>query len=363
VNSQNIELFEQTDLFISGDDGYHTYRIPALVISTKGTVLAFCEGRKYGDSDAGRIDLMLKRSFDGGKTWGNMQLIAADGDMTCGNPCPVVDKSNGTIWLPFCKNLGDGDEELVVQGKAPRTVWITKSTDDGDTWSEPEEITKDVKDHSLTWYATGPGHGIQLENMWIVIPCDHIVGKNYSCSDPLRSHVIYSDDHGVNWKIGGVVVGDGMNECAVVETVNALYINCRNHNGDNKRAYAWSYDNGKSFSECLLDETLIEPVCQGSLVRFTCGGHYDKNRILFSNPASTNREKMTVRVSYDECRTWLVSRVLNNGPSAYSDLAIAPDMTICCLYERGGKHPYEKLTLARFNIEWLSSGKDYLSSV
>ncbi len=358
----NTTLFEQTDLFLNGDEGYHTYRIPGLIVSKKGTILAFCEGRKYERSDWGKIDLVLRRSFDNGKTWQEMQVIVADGDMTCGNPCPVVDQSNGTIWLLSCKNLGNGPEDLIKKGEAPRTVWITKSMDDGATWAEPEEITKDVKDPSWTWYATGPGHGIQLKNMRMVIPCDHVLGKNFNCQDPCYSHIIYSDDHGTTWKIGGIV-DEGMDECTIVQTIDgALYINCRSYYQDPKRRiYAWSQDNGNTFSRFAWDNTLIDPICQASLARFTDKSHYDKNRILFSNPTSTKREKLTVRVSYDECQTWIVSKILHHGPSAYSDLAVLPKkMTICCLYERGEKHPYEKVTFAQFTIEWLTDGVDSL---
>ena len=362
------KLFEQTDLFLNGDEGYHTYRIPALVVSKKGTILAFCEGRKNGVGDADKIDLVLRRSFDNGKTWQEMQVIVADRDMTCGNPCPVVDQSNGTIWLPFCKNLGEGDSYLIMEGKSPRTVWVTSSADNGATWTESEEITKDVKDSSWTWYGTGPGHGIQLKNGILVLPCHHAVGKNFNCKDPYHSHVIYSDDHGVSWKIGGIV-NEETDECAIVQTVNGfLYINCRNmtnnrdpnYKGANKRAYAWSENNGISFSKFGRDKTMIEPDCQGSLVRFTSKSCHDKNRILFSNPASKIRERLTVRISYDECRTWPLSKLLYDGPSAYSDLTIAPDMSICCFYERGKKDAYEKLTFAQFTIEWLTDGIDHL---
>lgn len=351
---------EQKDLFVSGEGGYHTYRIPSLTVLPKGTLLAFCEGRKHSRSDAGKIDLLLRRSHDGGATWGDVQLLVADGDMTCGNPCPLVDRSTGTIWLPFCKNLGDGGENQIVQGKAPRTVWLTKSTDDGATWDEPIEITSAVKDPSWTWYATGPCHGVQLKSMRLVIPCNHMVGANFNRQDPFHSHVIYSDDHGVSWHIGGIV-DEGTNECALVQAVDgSLYVNCRNYRGERKRAYAWSHDDGNTFLNREWDDALVEPICQASLVRFTEVSEYGVNRVLFSNPASTEREKMTVRLSYDECRTWAVSKLLYVGPSAYSDLAIALDMTICCLYERGTSHPYERLTLARFNVEWLTDGADHL---
>jgi len=353
---------EQTDLFVSGQKGYHTYRIPAMVTTTRGTILAFCEGRKHSRSDYGEIDIVLRRSPDGGATWEEMQLVVSEPDMTCGNPCPVVDRRDGTIWLPFTKNLADRGESLVLQGKAPRPVWLTHSRDDGLTWSEPIEITSQVKDSSWTWYATGPGHGIQLASGRLVIPCDHVVGVELTRDDPHHSHLIYSDDGGASWRIGGVVA-EGTNECAVVESVGGgLYVNCRNARGTGRthRAYAWSYDQGRTFPDLRWDEALVEPVCQASLARFTSAQEQDRNRVLFANPASTQRERMTVRLSYDECRTWPVARALHEGPSAYSDLAIAPDMTICCLYERGAEHPYETVTLARFNLEWLTGGEDRL---
>ena len=369
-----------TDLFVGGTEGYHTHRIPAMTVTTKGTILAFCEGRKYTGSDTGKIDIILKRSFDNGDTWAETQVVVAEGeDMTCGNPCPVVDRKDGAIWLPFCKNRADGPEELIVEGKAPRTVWITRSSDDGATWSDPIEITGDVKKPEWTWYATGPCHGIQLKNHRLLIPCDHQVGVNFNSSDPYHAHVIYSDDHGASWRIGGIS-DEGMNECAAVETDDgAIYLNCRNYRRHRRRAYAWSRDHGDSFLETGWDDALFEPICQGSLVRYTDRESDDKNRVLFSNPASIQetaaaesalsdevrltkspRTNLRVRVSYDECRKWTASRLLNGGPSAYSDLAIASDMTICCLYERGAIKPYDKITFAQFDLEWLTRGADRL---
>ncbi len=346
----------QTTLFQSGSASYHTFRIPALVVTNNGTLLAFAEGRKAGRGDAGEIDLVLKRSFDNGITWQPLQIVVTEPAMTCGNPCPVVDRDTGTIWLPFCKNLADGNEDLITQGKAPRTVWITHSTDDGATWAEPEEITAAVKDPSWTWYATGPTHGIQLQSGRLLIPCDHIVGKYFDRKrDPHHSHVIYSDDHGATWQIGGIVDA-GTNECAVVELVDGgVYINCRNYVGEKRRRVAWSHDQGDSFTGFRWDDVLVEPICQASLVRLSDERTGDRNRVLFANPASTNRERMTVRLSEDECQRWPVAKVLHEGPAAYSDLAVAPDGTICCLYERGDEHPYETLTLARFDLAWLAT--------
>src|SRR5262249_37080255 len=194
---------EQADVFVSGKDGYHTFRIPTVIVTPKGVVLAFCEGRKNSRSDTGDIDLVLKRSLDGGATWQKLQVVVDDGPDTVGNPCPVVERATGTVWLTLTKNLGHENEKLIRDGKSKvgRTVWVLKSTDDGATWSRPVEITASVRDPQWTWYATGPGCGIQLRSGRLVIPCDHTTRD----SRLMRSHVIYSDDRGVTWKLGGVL--------------------------------------------------------------------------------------------------------------------------------------------------------------
>lgn len=349
----------QTDLFISGEDGYHTYRIPALIVSASGTVLAFCEGRKDGAGDAGDIDILLKRSRDGGRTWEPAQVVVDAGPHTAGNPAPVVDRNTGTIWLLYCQNLGDGGEGLITQGKAPRTVWVTHSADDGATWAVPREITRQVKDPAWTWYATGPCHGIQLASGRLLIPCDHMVGVHFDRKrDPYHSHVIYSDDQGATWRIGGIVP-EGTNESVAVETADgSVYINCRNYRGKGRRAYAWSRDGGETFNQFGWDDALLEPVCQASMIRLTDERTHGRNRVLFANPASTQRERLTVRLTYDECRTWTLGKVLHPGPAAYSDLCVMAGGFIGCLYERGEAHPYERLTFARFDLEWLTAGAD-----
>ncbi len=344
----NSEI-EQSDLFICGEGGYHTYRIPAMVRSQAGTILAFCEGRKNSRSDSGTIHMLLRRSFDSGKTWRNTQVLIEEEGVTCGNPCPVVDGRTATIFLLFCKNLADGPEELITQGKAPRTVWVTRSDDDGSTWETPVDITSDVKSPSWTWYATGPTHGIQLASGRLIIPCDHMVGVHFDRKrDPYHSHIIYSDDQGQSWQIGGIV-NEGTNECALVEARDGtLYINCRNYQGKKRRACARSHDGGETFTEFGWVDPLVEPICQAGMLGI-------ENEIaLFSNPASTKaRERMTVKMSKDDCQTWSSGNVLYGGPSAYSDLVQAADQSIGCLYERGEESPYERLTYARFNLAWV----------
>ena len=357
-----MSICEQRPLFVAGEGGYHTYRIPALVTTTRGRLLAFCEGRRAGAGDAGHIDILLRRSLDGGRTWERAQTVISDPPSTCGNPAPVVDTHGGRIWLTFTKNPGDASEAMVAQGRAARTVWVCDSADDGGTWSTPWEITADVKAPSWTWYATGPGHGIQCRNGRLAVPCDHVRGVHFDrARDPGHAHVIYSDDAGKTWHLGGSA-GEGTNESVVTETADGqLYLNCRSDNGRRCRATAWSADIGHTFGPTVWDESLPDPICQASAVRYTLAAEHGRNRVLFCNAASSERrERLTVRLTYDECRTWSVGRTLHDGPAAYSDLAIAPDMAICCLYERGTAKPYETLTFARFDLEWLSHGADHL---
>ena len=359
----NMEEFYQQDLWISGEGGYFRYRIPALVTSTKGTVLAFAEARKFTGKDSDQIDISLRRSTDGARTFDDPRIIATKTGWVTGNPSPVVDRATGTIWLLLCRNLQDGDETMICEGNAPREVWIMSSDDDGVSWTEPTEITAEVKPSEWSWYATGPGHGIQLSSERLMIPCDHIVLKDRSRQDPYFSHVVYSDDGGKSWQIGGTA-DEGTNESTILEAADGrLYFNCRNKyklpGGGNSRCITWSDDSGDSFSPIVHDAALPEPNCQASVCRLTTGQTHDIDRVLFSNPADrSGRTNLTVRLSYDECRTWPESRVLHESAAAYSDLCVCDDEYICCLYERGDDGPYERITLARFNVEWLTYGRD-----
>ncbi|MBN2138714.1 MAG: exo-alpha-sialidase [Sedimentisphaerales bacterium] len=353
-------------LFTSGTDGYDTYRIPALLTTNRGTLLAFCEGRKSGQGDSGNIDLILKRSYDCGRTWTAQQIVWDDADNTCGNPCPVQDRQTGDIILLMTWNHGDDRESEIKKntGEDTRHVYVTRSTDDGKTWSQPQRITDSVKKPEWRWYATGPGIGIQLKTPpytgRLVIPCDHsIVAENDP--DGYNSHVIISDDNGRTWRIGGAITPK-VNECQIVElTDGTLLINMRNYDrSKNTRAIATSSDGGETFSAVSHDPALVEPICQAAFIRYSLESINGKNRLLFSNPAqpdSGNRKQMTVRLSLDEGKTWPVSRVLYAGPSAYSSLAILPNNDIACLYEAGEKSPYETITFASFTLGWLAAGK------
>lgn len=352
--AEHGETPRHVTLFRAGEGGYHTYRIPALITTPQGTLLAFCEGRRRSMGDSGEIHLLLRRSHDAGHTWGPVQLVAEDGPNTVGNPCAVADGYTGITWLLLTHNLGDDTEADIMNGTSAgtRTVWVAHSRDGGARWSPPEEITGSVKAPEWTWYATGPGVGIQLRTGRLLVPCDHAVAG----SQAMRSHVIYSDDHGATWHLGGVL-GERTNECQAVELDDGrVLLNMRSYHGEHRRAIATSCDGGLTWSDVTLDPALVEPVCQASLVRCVREG---SSVVLFANPASTRRERLTVRASDDGGRTWPMARVLHAGPAAYSCLSVLADGSIGCLHERGERHPYEEIAFARFSLAWLMAGQEH----
>jgi len=334
---------EQVDVYTSGQGDYHTYRIPAVVRTRQNTLLAFCEGRKTSARDHGDVDIVLRRSLDAGRTWTEKQLVHEEGgtaQITIGNPAPVVDRRTGTIYLALTRNND--------------RVFIMHSTDDGQTWKGPVEITDDVKKPNWTWYATGPGHGIQLRSGRLLIPCDHAVrAPTRNLREVGHSHVIYSDDHGKSWRLGGVSA-EGMNECEAVELADgSVLLSMRNYYGRNQRAFALSRDGGLSWSEPKHHPQIYCPTCQASILRYSLAAEDGNNRILYSGPGGPGRRNLTIRMSEDEGRTWPVAKVLYAGSSAYSDLVLLPDGKVGCLYERDN---YGKITFARFDIEWLEAG-------
>ncbi len=338
-----------SDVFIAGEEGYAFFRIPAVVRLGNTQLLAFAEGRKRGRSDTGDIDLVMKRSKDDGRSWGEFQVIWDDGKATCGNPAPIVDEESGDIYLLTTWNLGeDHEKEIIAQtSKDTRRVYLHKSVDNGKTWEIGREITKDVKLPNWTWYATGPGSGIQLKSDLfrgrLMVGCDHIEAgtKKYF------SHCIFSDDHGKTWQLGGSSPRDQVNECEVVElSTGQLMMNMRNYDRDQKtRQVMFSSDGGITWYDQQHDSTLMEPICQASL-------HQSGEFLFFSNPDSPDqRLNMTVRSSADDGRTWSASLVLHSGPSAYSDLVSIGADELGCLFEAGQESPYEKIVFQQILIQ------------
>lgn len=342
-------------LFVSNDGTFRRYRIPSLLVSKRGTLLAFCEGRVDGGGLTGNIDLVLRRSFDAGQTWQPLQKIADLGDDTLGNPCPVVDRETGTIWLPFTRSPGRFNETQIVAGQSsgPTTVWVIRSDDEGMTWSEPHDISATARRTGWGWYGTGPGIGIQLANGRLLIPSYHTEPG----SGMYRSHAIFSDDHGATWKLGETV-GEHTAECQAIERRDgAVVLNMRGTNKQFFRSIAISRDGGQSWSEPQLDRHLPEPACQASLLKVPTDGRAESSSDwLFCNPPGSTRRNLTLRLSRDEGQSWPMTKLIDAGPTEYSCLAWLPDGQIGLLYEltRAGQTYRPELHFARIPTSWLT---------
>jgi sialidase-1 len=344
-------------IYKAGDGGYACFRIPALLTLANNSILAFAEARKINCGDSGDIDLVLKRSKDGGKTWSDMQVVWSDSTNTCGNPVPILDRTNGSILLISTWNLGtDHEKDIVARtSKNMRRVYMLRSDDQGKNWSKAREITTSVKKENWTWYATGPCHGLQIEGGEhagrLVVPVNHIEAP----SNQNFSHVIYSDDHGTNWKLGNNTPQDMMNETTVAEiSGNRLMLNMRNANRSIRtRNTSISTDGGQTWNNVRNDSILTEPICQGSLLNF----NFRKKAVLFFiNPANASkRVNLTLRTSYDDGQTWPVSTVIYSGPSAYSDIAVYKKKQIAVLYEGGLTKPYEGIAFKMINGQFKSN--------
>jgi len=362
-----LPKFDECDVFVGGTDDVNTYRIPSVVCTAKGTVLVFCEARRDSSVDGSPTHLALKRSVGNtgvwmppsmkgrvpagrtrkrNMTWLPMQiLIPTDGKSAYMNPVPVIDRVDGKVFL-----LVDYHSR-VIEGKLASGVLMMTSTDEGESWSAPVDLTEMTGRQTL-----GPGVGIQTEDGVLIVPT--------------YRGVIYSDDHGKTWHAGGQTTGP-VSETQVVELADgSLMLNTR---GQPNRTVCISTDGGRTWGKPRVDETLTDSQlyggCQASLLRYTRAGDVNaKNRLLFANPADRrHRFNMTVRMSYDEGKTWPVSRLVRDGTGAYCCLTVMPDMTIGLIYETGeriGKRVsyYGKLTFARFNLEWLTKGADKLAT-
>ena len=381
-------FFEKVDVFEGGTDGYKQYRIPGLVVTAKGTVLAYCEGRKTGKGDWDSIDLFLRRSLDGGKTWEAVKKFSEvpgpksrsavalaqkkvnPQDVTYNNPVAVIDRERGAVHLLFCLEY--------------ERCFVIHSDDEGVTFTKPAEITdafaKFRRNYDWKVIATGPGHGIQLKNGRLLVPVWLSTGE--AGHRPSVVATIFSDDHGKTWQAGELAIPNtaewiNPSETALVELADGrVMLNARSESKPNRRLVAFSPDGAGGWSKTRFADDLNEPVCMGSLQRLSLKPGSDKNRILFANPdnlsradhkeqpgGSRDRKNLSIKLSYDEGGSWPVTKTVEPGLSSYSDLAVLADGTILCLYERGrpggGKlSDLVGLTLVRFNLEWLTDGKD-----
>lgn len=355
---------ETVDVFVPKEDGFVSIRIPAVVVSKQGTVLAFAEGRA-ADADQAKNRIILKRSTDGGKTWGKVAIIAEDGDKSLNNPCAVVERESGLVLLVYQSYpAGVGETSGRVQpgydGDLVVRNWLITSDDGGVSWSKPRDITKQTKrEQVVTTLASGPGIGIQLRHGKsagrILIPL------NEGPFGVWNIYAVYSDDRGNTWQMGDVAPGglidlkdkksSTVNEAQFVELKDgSIRFNVRRWSGKGVRKTCVSEDGGRTWSKVEDAPDLADPSCMGSVLRYTDPADGATSRILFSGPQSAKRENGTVFISYDEGQTWPVKRVLCKDAFAYSCLTRLPDETIGCLYEAEGM---KKVVFARFSLDWL----------
>lgn len=375
-------FLEKQDLFVAGDDpAYQLYHIPGIVVTAKGTVLAWCEARKRaaGVSDWDDIRILLRRSTDDGKTWSEPQSIANvpgpkrknpfalrmknvdPSDVTYNNPVLIADR-DGTVHMLFCLEY--------------ERAFYQRSEDDGLSWSIPVEITGafDAFKKHYDWkvLATGPNHSIQLKTGRFVVPVWLSTGEGGNAHRPSVTATIYSDDDGGTWHAGGIAVPCteewiNPNETVAIELNDGrVMLNVRSESRAHCRLVVTSPDGATNWSTPRFDDALLEPICMGGITRYAHGG---KSLILFSNPhnleggrggkpepgKSRARMNVSVKISRDEGATWPVNKLLEDGPSAYSDIAVTPQGTILCFYGAGSKLSFSgsALRLARFNLEWL----------
>ena len=375
------QLFTELPLFENQKNGYACYRIPAIIKAPNGGLLAFAEARTFGCYDFGNVDIVLRRSPDNGITWTEQKVVVDNGHLQAGNPAPVADLHDpnypdGRIFLFY--NTGIASETQTRKGRGLREVFYKTSTDHGQTWSAPVNITPYVHrpnrpdinpnyNFQQDWrsYANTPGHAIQLRHG--AYQGRLLVAANHSQGDPkpnfneYRAHAFYSDDHGQTWHLSESVEVESSNESIAAQSRNgAVILNIRQQNGLNRRRLvAISNTGGATWNSAYFDNELISPVCQASLLAATLP---DGNEVLlFSNPASTEtREKMTVRLSYSNGTSWATSRLIRAGASGYSDLVQQSDGLIGLLYEHGdlgGIH------YAQFNFAWLNGGDNKARSI
>jgi sialidase-1 len=362
-------------VFKSGEAGYHTFRIPAIIRAPDQSLLAFCEGRVNNAGDYGTIKIVMRRSMDAGKTWSPIQVVAAMGNLQVGNPAPVVDQTDpafpkGRIFLFY--NTGDHHENEVRKGNGLREVWYITSTDNGLNWSAPVNITTQVhrplQPHRNTgyqfaedWrsYANTPGHAIQFQQGRyrgrIFIAANHSAGAPQNQFEDYTAHGFYSDDHGKTFRLTSSLTIKGSNESIATELSNGnLMMNSRNQKGDIRaRIISISSDGGQNWDTSYFDRQLPDPVNQASLL--TIGRKKGKAILAFSNAASTTRrDSLTLRISWDEGKTWPYQQLIDAAPdqtkndyTAYSDLVYIHKNSIGILYERKG---YKEIVFKR--IQW-----------
>jgi sialidase-1 len=353
--------------YLANSGGYTAYRIPVLVNAPDGSLLAIAEGRKNSTSDSGEIDIVSRRSTDGGETWGPLTLVTSHGTDTAGNPTIVTDPASGDLVLISCRNDGDATETQILKGLATRQVYVQRSTDSGTTWSTPVNITAQAKAPWMRWYATGPGRGIAVSGGAhagrLVVPANH--SRIPSGSDTgaeskyLGAHGLISDDGGHAWQVSFTSSNPtgslNENETAVAELPDGrLYFNSRDQYGtaSGTRADAWSADGGGTLQSAFrVQGTITTPVVHGSLLQVPGGP------LLYAGPEHPEgRIAMVIRRSDNGGVTWRVCRKVSGLHAAYSSMAMLNAATVGLLYETGDWTAYDRIELVAVPVTELGGG-------
>jgi len=343
------DLFH-ADVFVSGKDGYHAYRIPALETAPDGSLLAFAEARKYNLGDPGmeknEIDLVLKRSTDRGRTWSAMKVIEHAGQRwSAANPATVVDGRHGRVWLHYLRCKPDRNTDTARPGTDDVQNLVRYSDDNGVTWSAPADLTpiaRDMSDKQWRCSVVGPGGAIQDRK-------GRLVAAVWKFA-PWGVFAIYSADHGRTWQRGQPVPGNHAgDENQLVELADGrLLMDYRQQNGPHRWMTA-SSDGGATWSE-PRPGLAVTPVCC-AIERYTLKrSGDDRNRILWTGPKGPGRAKLVLRVSYDEADTFSNERLISEESAAYADLAVLKDKTVGVLWERGD---YKFITFTRLTRDFL----------
>jgi sialidase-1 len=353
---------QEVSVFRSGTDGFKSFRIPAMIKMANGDLMAFAEGRVNGAGDFGNVKIVMRKSTDHGKTWSGITTVVSNDTLQAGNPSPVLDLTDsaypkGRIFLFY--NTGNAPEDEVRKGEGLREVWYKTSADGGLSWSAPVDITPQVHrpkqpevnkayhfEQDWRSYANGPGHAIQLNSGQykgrIYVAANHSAGKPLPHYADGRIHGFYTDDHGRTFKLSEDIATPGGNESMAVElSGNQLMINARNQLGNiRQRIVSISKDGGQSWSKTYFDQQLPDPVCQGSILNI--GRKKGKAILAFCNAANTTaRDNLTLRISFDEGKTWGISIMVAKSPesykgdyAAYSDLVKLSEDRVGVFFEK-----------------------------
>lgn len=335
----------------AGDDGAAAFRIPGLVTTNKGTLLGVYDVRYNSSVDLQEhIDIGLSRSIDGGKTWEKMRLPLAFGEYGglpaaqngVGDPSILVDTKTNTIWIVAAWTHGMGNQRAWWSSQQGMDVnhtaqlVLVKSTDDGKTWSEPINITEQVKHPEWYFLLQGPGRGITMEDGTLVFPIQYI-GKDRIPN----AGIMYSKDRGETWTIH-YHARTNTTEAQVAEVVpGTLMLNMRDNRGGSRAVYTTS-DLGMTWKEHESSRTALpEPVCMASLISVKAADNVlGKDILIFSNPNTTNaRKNITIKISLDGGNTWAHQLLLDEGENwGYSCLTMVDKETIGILYESSVAH-------------------------